>query len=136
MTTEAPAFTILVVDDEKDHRELVATLFEMEGCDVLQAEDAPSALKLLSERQVDAIITDYLMPTNSDDDPQTGVEMMAAYLKARTENETRPMPLVILLTGFGDLLPGEDGDYGVDAIIEKPVDRQVLTRWVLTRLSG
>ena len=53
MNTEAPAAHILVVDDEPKVRLLLRRCFEPEGFTVSEAENRESALKCLSEEQID-----------------------------------------------------------------------------------
>jgi len=54
--------TILLVDDSSVARQmLMFTLMEIGFENILQADGAESALKILNEQDVDAIITDYHM---------------------------------------------------------------------------
>jgi signal transduction histidine kinase len=61
---QAPATTVLVVEDEPAVRELVARILQSEGYEVLAAEDGHAAIKLLERRPVrlDLVLTDVLMP--------------------------------------------------------------------------
>jgi two-component system chemotaxis response regulator CheY len=55
--------TILVVDDQKSIRALLANIFKVAGYDVVEAEDGEKALDILSSgKKVDLIITDLNMP--------------------------------------------------------------------------
>ena len=54
---------ILVVDDERDSREMIATVLEQRGAAVLQSDSAESALETLRNRSVHVIIADIAMPT-------------------------------------------------------------------------
>src|SRR3954471_9870167 len=55
--------TIMVVEDEPEIRELVATSLAVEGFQVVCAEDAAAALRLLDEHpEVELLFTDILMP--------------------------------------------------------------------------
>lgn len=53
---------LLVVDDEEDTREMLATVLEMEGAQVVRAADAASALTHLASAPVDVIVCDIGMP--------------------------------------------------------------------------
>jgi twitching motility two-component system response regulator PilG len=57
--------TILVVDDDGAIRELVATILEDDGYTVVTAEDGFDALAKLSERRVDLVVCDVMMPRMS-----------------------------------------------------------------------
>jgi two-component system response regulator PilR (NtrC family) len=81
MTTQtktAPAPTdrrsprILVVDDERSMRELMAIVLRREGYEVLLAENGRSAIDLLQHEPVDLLISDIKMPDVS------GVEVLRA----------------------------------------------------------
>jgi two-component system response regulator PilR (NtrC family) len=77
-TKTAPASTarrsprILVVDDERSMRELMAIVLRREGYDVLLAENGRSAIDLLQREPVDLLISDIKMPDVS------GVEVLRA----------------------------------------------------------
>jgi CheY-like chemotaxis protein len=55
---------VLVVDDERAVRVVVRRMLESVGCRVVEAADAPSALRVLEERQnaVSAIVSDVGLP--------------------------------------------------------------------------
>ena len=63
---------ILVVDDERSMRELMAIVLRREGYDVLLAENGRSAIDLLQREPVDLLISDIKMPDIS------GVEVLRA----------------------------------------------------------
>lgn len=61
---------LLIVDDEKEIREMLARHFAFEDFNVLQAEDGLEALEVLNNQKVDLIISDIVMPRMS------GVELL------------------------------------------------------------
>jgi len=63
---------ILVVDDERSMRELLAIVLRREGYDVLLAENGRSAVDMLGREPVDILISDIKMPDLS------GVEVLRA----------------------------------------------------------
>jgi two-component system, NtrC family, response regulator PilR len=60
-----PAARVLVVDDERSMRELLAIVLRRDGHEVLLAEDGRHALDLLRRGRVDVLITDIRMPEMS-----------------------------------------------------------------------
>ena len=82
-------FRILVVDDEKNIRSGLAKALEMDGYEVLQAEDGQEALKTLLKAEIDLIIADLRMPKLS------GEELLKKVVSAY------PTVPVIILTGHG-----------------------------------
>jgi two-component system response regulator PilR (NtrC family) len=63
---------ILVVDDERSMRELLAIVLKREGYDVLLAEDGRSAVSALEREAIDLLISDVRMPD------MTGVDVLRA----------------------------------------------------------
>lgn len=64
---QLPRRTILVVEDEPFVRDATCRILESAGFEVLQAEDAPAASKIFSERrgQLDMVMTDVVLPGKS-----------------------------------------------------------------------
>ncbi len=56
---------ILVVDDDRAVRELVASILTRAGYEVVAAPDAAHALELLESRSPDLLLTDIVMPEMS-----------------------------------------------------------------------
>jgi len=57
---------ILVVDDEKNYRIVLARLFEGVGCQVLLADSPESAMTLLQNEKVSLLLTDLQMAGKND----------------------------------------------------------------------
>ncbi|HWL26552.1 MAG TPA: response regulator transcription factor [Ureibacillus sp.] len=53
---------ILIVDDEKNIREVIREYAEFEGFEVTEAEDGMEAVKLCREQDFDLIVLDVMMP--------------------------------------------------------------------------
>lgn len=53
---------ILIVEDEKDYRDILAEVLQTEGFTVLKAENGQLALNLMENTDVDLILLDMLMP--------------------------------------------------------------------------
>jgi two-component system OmpR family response regulator len=54
--------TILVVDDEKDTREMIGRWLRRSGYDVALAQDGWDALLVMDEHRIDLILLDIMMP--------------------------------------------------------------------------
>ena len=54
--------TILVIEDDRDIRDFVSRVLELDGYRVLQAEDAATGLRLARESQVSLIVLDLRLP--------------------------------------------------------------------------
>jgi DNA-binding NtrC family response regulator len=88
--TRPPKSRLLIVDDDHGMRENLAELFESLGYEVQTAANVPEALRVLDERDVDLLLTDYKMPG------PTGVELIEAARKRQ------PGLRAVLMTAFGD----------------------------------
>ncbi|QIK53335.1 sigma-54-dependent Fis family transcriptional regulator [Dysgonomonas sp. HDW5B] len=85
---------ILLIDDEEKLRKLMARIIELEKFQVLQAEDAATALKKIEQQDFDAIICDVKLPDAN------GVELIQQIKKIQ------PLTEVILLTAYGNIPDG------------------------------
>lgn len=118
--------TIIVVDDEKAIRDLVADILS-DRYKVLQASDGKEAVELISHGLPDLVITDIAMPG------MNGIEL-CRYLK---ENEiTRNIPIVFL--SFMSDIQNEISSFetGGEAFIPKPFYPRHLNAVVGKILSG
>jgi CheY-like chemotaxis protein len=107
---------ILIIDDEKDMRVYLGTLFRKAGYDTDDAPDGEEGLQLAETYHPDLITLDILMPKGSG---------MRAYRGLRTSAKTKHIPIVVLtgLTRLDDFF-GDLGDLPrPDALVEKPIDR-------------
>lgn len=80
---------VLVVDDEKVIRDMLADFLGMEGYYVRTAEDGTSALNELSKTHYDLVISDLKMPRMG------GIALLEEIGK------TAPSSLTVIMTGFG-----------------------------------
>src|SRR5204863_5346539 len=80
---------ILVVDDEKVIREILADFLSMEGYVVHAVEDGVEAMKELKKRSYNLVISDLKMPNMG------GLELIA-----QVTEESIPV-ITVIMTGFG-----------------------------------
>jgi len=126
-TPHAATSTIAVVDDDQDVLELVGTMLEMEGHQVITFDSGTAALAGLRAKSPDLFILDIKMPG------MDGIELL------RQLRSKSPVP-VIFLTGkldeVDELLALK---HGADDFIRKPFSQRVLAervRTVLRRLRA
>lgn len=114
---------LLVVDDEKDLREIIAGELEFLGARVFQAENIHQAFEIISKNKMDIVITDIRMPGGS------GIELLD-FIKS-----IDPFyPAVILITGFSDIGLEDALNKGAEALLNKPFKLDELVQLV-ARLS-
>jgi signal transduction histidine kinase/CheY-like chemotaxis protein len=111
--------TVLVVDDDADHRALMRELLEPIGFTVLAAPDGPSALMLAGELKPDLFLLDIAMP---------GMDgwALASALRAAGQREAA---IVMLSANIGELHPPGGERAFHDDTLGKPFDlAQLLDR--------
>ena len=111
----APAARILIVDDERSMREMLAILLRREGHDVAVAENGRRALEFLNQRPFDLVVSDARMPD---------LDGLQVLRHARSIN---PAVIAIMITAYGspDLIKGVE-ELGVNDYVEKPFNTEVL----------
>ncbi|MBP2673272.1 MAG: response regulator with CheY-like receiver, AAA-type ATPase, and DNA-binding domain [Deltaproteobacteria bacterium] len=104
--------TILVVDDERNQREILGAILKSEGYNPLLAGSGVEALQALERETVDLVLTDLIMPG------MTGEELIDAVL-ARYPG----MP-ILLTSAYGTIQTAVEAiKKGAYYYFEKPVDR-------------
>lgn len=84
---------ILVVDDSPLTRELISALLEAVGYDIVAAADGAEALHLLSQTQVDLVVTDLEMP---------GLDGLELTRQLKAHETFNRLPVIILTTRGGE----------------------------------
>ncbi|MBP5252004.1 MAG: sigma-54-dependent Fis family transcriptional regulator [Treponema sp.] len=104
-------FTILIIDDEKNIREGLASNFEIEDYNVKTAASGEEGLALISKGDIDLVITDLRM------NGITGEEVLE-----KVASETPGIP-VIILTGHGSIDAAVDAmRHGAYDFLTKPLN--------------
>ncbi|WP_237981498.1 response regulator transcription factor [Bacillus thuringiensis] len=100
--------TILIVDDEKEIRKLIAIYLKNEGYEVLQAGDGEEGLEIVRKRDVHLIVLDIMMPKID------GIHMC---MKVR---EIAEMPIIMLSAKTQDMDKILGLTTGADDYVAKP----------------
>jgi CheY-like chemotaxis protein len=116
--------SILIVDDEFGLAELLREMLREYGYDVTLAINGRLALDILSERRIDLVITDTMMPV------MDGAELAAAM---RNSGVYRSIPIV-MMTSLASAVPQANGLY--DAVLRKPFTPELLMQAILRVLPG
>ena len=118
---------VLVVDDHDLNRELVRSILERRGYEVLQADDGVAGVVMAHRSRPDVILMDLAMPRK---------DGFAATRELKSDQSTKGIPIVALtaLAMRGD----EDRALaaGVDEYLTKPIDRKRLEETVERLMSG
>lgn len=109
--------TILLIEDNNEIRENTCELLELEGYNVLLAENGKAGLTLAKEQKPNIIISDILMPEVSGYDVVRGL---------KADPETADIPF-IFLTASAEKSEAEAGlGMGAMDYIRKPFDPEEL----------
>jgi EAL domain-containing protein (putative c-di-GMP-specific phosphodiesterase class I) len=118
---------VLVVDDEPSVRRLLRDILEMEGYDVRESADGPSALESLAEVRPDCVVLDVMMPG------MTGIEVLAAL---RADDQLMDLPVMMLTAATDDETTWSGWSAGANYYLPKPFDVEELLKWVDLLVSG
>ena len=114
--------TVLVVEDEKDLRDLWSTALKSGGFDVREADDGVSALRLIEHSQPDIIVLDLLLPM---------LDGVSVRQEVAAHARTQHIP-VIVVTGSAIDVSG----LNVAALLRKPIEPDVLVAAVRNALAA
>jgi DNA-binding NtrC family response regulator len=116
---------VLVVDDEKNQREIYTLILEDDGYQVTAAQSGEQALRFAREHPFDLVLTDYMMAG------MDGLTLLSELLKID------PSIIVVMMTAHGSVesvkeaLRGGAFDY-----LEKPIRSHPKEGPVRDRRSG
>ena len=111
---------ILVVEDERPIREMIAFGLRRAGFDVVEAEDTRAARARIADRRPDLVLVDWMLPDMS------GLELTRVLKK---DKDTRELPIIMLTARAEeqDKVSGLEG--GADDYVTKPFSpRELLAR--------
>ena len=111
---------VLIIEDEKDIRDLLRHYLEKEGIEVEGAEDGDSGLRKLAKSTFDLVILDLMLP---------GVDGLEVCRAIRSNSRTSALP-IIMVTAKGEEADRIVGlELGADDYITKPFSpREVVAR--------
>ena len=112
-----PTPNILVVEDDRETRALIATYLRANACNVTTATDGREMVRAMADHPVDLLILDVMLP---------GEDGLSLCRKLRAESQTP----IIMLTARGDDVDRIVGlEMGADDYLPKPFNpRELLAR--------
>jgi PAS domain S-box-containing protein len=121
---ELAGYRLLVVDDQEDARELIATIVRSAGADVETAPSAAEALQKMDVSEPDAILADIGMPGAD------GYELIRE-VRARDAGRSRRLPVAAITAYAGEEHRNRALEAGFDCHVPKPVSRPAVITAVL-----
>lgn len=122
--TSSKNYTLLVVDDDEDLRDLMYATFLRDGFKVFAAENSEQAFQIVKNNKIDLIVSDMRMP---------GGDGLSLIDKIRGEDIE--MPSLIFVTGYTDVSVEECLARGALSVLPKPFNHKELLRSVKTSLN-
>ena len=105
---------ILIVDDLEANRVLLQEILELDGLEVMLAQDGAEALRAISESAPDLVLLDVNMP---------GMDGLEVCRRLRADPETEALP-IILVTALSERAHRLEGiSAGANDYLTKPIDR-------------
>ena len=105
--------SVLIVDDEKEMRELLATILRQRGHETVVASDGESALDQIKKVWPDLVVLDFKLPD------MDGIEMVPKIKSLHAEAH------VVIITGYGDIeLAVRAMKSGAYDFMCKPIERE------------
>lgn len=115
--------TILIADDDADHRELLTIALTRLDYRVVAVADASSAIRLIAAGGLDAVLLDVRMPGES------GIQLCR---RLRAEPATATLPIMVISADVCDTRVLAALEAGADDYVTKPYRRAELA----TRLDS
>jgi len=111
---------ILIVEDEKPIRDMIAFGLKRAGFDVREAEDCSAARARIADQRPDLLLVDWMLPD------QSGLELTRA-IKRNKDTEDLPVIMLTARADEHDKVSGLEG--GADDYVTKPFSpRELLAR--------
>jgi signal transduction histidine kinase/ActR/RegA family two-component response regulator len=117
---------ILLADDDPVHLELLTTLLQPLGFEVVAARDGATALALAEAARPDLAVLDISMPD------MTGWEVTR---RLRTSQGGHEVKILMISANAHEYTPGGDGDQLHDAFLVKPIDVSLLLDAIASLLA-
>ncbi len=116
---------VLVIEDQKDIRDLMVAQLKMLGMDIDATDNGISGLELLEKNSYQVLLLDWMLPGDS------GIEILK---KIRIHNTLKSLPIIMVtaLTQPENIIQGLDA--GADDYITKPFDMEILHARVRAQL--
>lgn len=117
-------YSVLVVDDEKDIRDILKSEFEFHGFLVQEAENGSQGLKVYKSFPTDVIVSDIRMPI------MDGKKFLEQLMLTKSK-----LPLFYFISGYPDLKPEEAQALGASGLFSKPFQLKELVKHVKEKVK-
>src|SRR5687767_9091506 len=106
-------FTLLVVDDVQENRDILSRRLEKQGFSVLSAEGGQEALDIVAREPVDLVLLDIMMP---------GINGIEVLQRLRQTYLPTDLPIIMVTAKSESENIVEALDFGANDYVTKPID--------------
>ena len=117
---------VLVVDDEREIRELCRVNLEFEGFEVLEAANGEEALRIVRSKQPDLVFLDLMMP---------GMDGWDVLHVMKEDDATAHIPVILLTAKTGEADQMRGWQEGILEYVAKPFNPLSLAEWATRALQ-
>ena len=117
----AAAGRILLIDDDPEIREFITTFLDIEGYEVLLADNGETGLVAAEQDAPDLILLDISMPD---------IEGLEVCKLLRERPKTADTPIFILSARTDDLERRRAAEAGASLFVDKPFHNEDLLKWI------
>jgi len=125
LVAELPKRCVLLVEDDRSVRRYLEVTLQRSGYQVITASDGLEAMKLALSSQIEAVITDAIMPHLSG-------QQLARFVRSHAKLAHVP---IVLLTGQENKDAAASSEDLIDAFLYKPVKAEELMSCLRRLLS-
>jgi len=117
---------VLVVDDEREIRELCRVNLEFEGFEVLEAANGEEALRVVQSKHPDLVFLDLMMP---------GMDGWDVLHAMKEDDATAHIPVILLTAKTGEADQMRGWQEGILEYVSKPFNPLSLAEWASRALQ-
>jgi DNA-binding response OmpR family regulator len=124
---QASDYTLLVVDDNDENRDLLSRRLQRKGFRTLVAEDGARALEVIEREAVDLVLLDIMMP---------GLNGFDVLRILRGQPQTADLPVIMATAKTQSEDVVEALELGANDYVTKPLDFPIVLARIMTQLRG
>ncbi len=119
-------YTLLIVDDKKDNRQLLAHLLMPLGFSLIEAKNGQVALELLKQHSIDLVLLDLFMPV---------LDGFATTQAIRSHPDKQDLPIIAVSAGVFSQQRQQALACGCNDFLEKPINTEDLLQCLQQHLE-
>ena len=124
---------ILVVEDDKVTQTLISGVLKSAGYEVITADDATTAVKIVRQEEPDLITLDILLPVNAPGDTWDGFSVAGWIRRLKPDKNT---PVIVIISGIEpDKIIERAAEVGAYTFLPKPIEKAKLLAVVAEALK-